>query len=312
MLYKTIPICTISFLTGIGLMLLMENVQLENKAKSVRHTKQLIERNNGIMEAANQKVVDSASDRLRKGYKSTRKVYTPLYSAMRKVETMTDSFIKKIKIKQEDLEWANQLNVYSRYKVYQKIDASIQQKVHDFNESILSLIQEVSKNRNLGIKPREIEVLTEMTFESLVDNTDSGIIENKFNYDLASLELAKLENHIRVVEASFVNYLASKIGRMTLGPPSFFAVQTFPKKNVIKKGETFESTLHLTTVNNYLELAAIKVDGVPLKKTDYRFENYKMQTNVRGEHQYSVEIQVENPFTGKKDRFTETFSYYVK
>jgi len=178
---------------------------------------------------------------------------------------------------------------------------------------LIALVEKVSKNRNLGIKPDEIKSLKEkMTLA--IDTTDLGGKSweaSTFGYmPVAACYpiLAKFSNDARTSEASIVNYLAGKIGATTVKFDKFEAVASAEKGYVIK-GETYKARIFLSAASSQAK-PSISVDGSSLPVKD-GIAKYTATPGSIGEKSYTVNISLKNPFTGKVDNFKKTFKYEV-
>ncbi len=186
-------------------------------------------------------------------------------------------------------------------------------KVEETRDKLIALVNSVAGNRSLGIKPDEVASLK----EKLTLNIDTTDIGNKTWEDsnfghmpVAACYpiLAKFQNDARTSEASIVNYLASKIGATTVKFDKFQAVASAEKGYVIK-GETYKAEIFLSAASSQSK-PSITVDGSSLPVKD-GIATYQATPSSIGEKSYKVNISLKNPFTGKVDNFSKTFKYEV-
>ncbi len=299
-----------------------------------------LNRTNGIIATANDKVVESMAASIKK-----KPTYKPLLKPAQEVQEITKEFVDYISDVETRLtEKAG--GVYTeddnadawkmgRPKGYKNKEIPnlffvdgyeggleettlpegpvIRQKVAETQDKLIALVESVSKNRNLGIKPDEIKSLKEkMTLSIDTTGLDGKSWEaSTFGYmPVAACYpiLAKFANDARTSEAAIVNYLAGKIGATTVKFDKFQAVASAEKGYVIK-GETYKADIFLSAASSQSK-PSISVDGSSLPVKD-GVAKYTATPGSIGEKSYKVNISLKNPFTGKVDNFSKSFKYEV-
>ncbi len=122
--------------------------------------------------------------------------------------------------------------------------------------------------------------------------------------------LRKFQNDATNSEATIINFFSSQIGATTIEFDKFEPVASAEKGYVIK-GEEYTAEVFLSAFSSQAaEGISMKVNGSPLKIEEGKGQ-YSVRTSSIGEKEYKVDINVENPFTGKVDTYSKTFKYEV-
>jgi len=299
-----------------------------------------LDRTNSIIEIANGKTVDSMEESIKK-----KREYKALLPPAREAQEITKEFVAYISDVEDRLtEKAG--GVYTEednaeaWKMGRPINYKnkeiptlffvdgyeggleeatiaegpiIRERVAETQDKLIALVESVSKNRNLGIKPAEIAELKEKLTLG-IDTTDldgKSWEASTFGYmPVAACYpiLSKFANDARTSEAAIVNFLAGKIGATTVTFDKFQAVASAEKGYVIK-GETYKAEVFLSAASSQAK-PSISVNGsaLPIKEG---VATYTATPGSIGEKSYTVNITLKNPFTGKTDNFKKTFKYEV-
>jgi len=300
-----------------------------------------LERTNGIIAIANEKVVSSMEESVKK-----KKEYKKLLPPAQQATEITKEFVDYIGTVKDRLteaaggayeedpgteEWK-----WGRPKRYKDKEVptlffvegyeggslgnatepegpKIRAMVEATQQKLIGLVESVSKNRNLGIQPKEIANLKEQLTLNIDTSSLGGKTWEESSFGRMPVAacypiLAKLQNDARTSEASIVNYLASKIGATTVTFDKFQAVASAEKGYVIK-GETYKAEIFLSAASSQAK-PSISVNGQSLPVKD-GVAKYTATPGTIGEKSYTASITLKNPFTGKTDNFKKTFKYEV-
>jgi|GEM_PF-3414730 len=314
MIYKrTYQFCTIILLGGMGLLLFNNTLQSSQFNTERQRMITSIEVNNKILATTIDKTVDRASESIKK-----KPTYKRLLPPMWRVQELTEKFNSFLDTKKKVLQESSNLDLWSRYQLLKKTQESVNLKLAAFHENMKEILHSTAKNRNLGIKPAELAELAEKQDSYLQEGISLPVFALSKDDSNLQWELTHLKNKILLASVMITNYLGSKIGSTTICGFSRPIVIAFPNNTVIEAGETYETSFRLAvigsrtmTVSTIIDIVSVKVDGIDLTKGEYGF-TYRKKSNIIGEHQYTAEISIKNPFTGKIDNFKRKFSYYVK
>lgn len=301
-----------------------------------------LQKTNGIIEVANDKVVESMEESIKK-----KQDYKPLLQPAKDAREIVGGFVKYIDevrdrleeeaggaFTEEDAPKPNKIGRPRNYKdkeiptrffvdgyeggLGEKIEPEgpkMKQKINETREQLLALVKKIAGNRELGITPEEVKELEgKMTLaidSSFVDSGKKSWEDSNFGHmPVAACYpiLGKLQNDARTSEAAIVNYLASKIGATTVKFDKFQAVSSAEKGYVIK-GEPYKAEIFLSASSSQAKVnVSVNGQGLPVKDG---VATYTATPSSIGEKSYKVDIALTNPFTGKRDNFSKTFKYEV-
>ncbi len=190
---------------------------------------------------------------------------------------------------------------------------NIKAKIIETRQKLEAVLLKLSGNGNLGIKQEELnKIIDQLTLE--IDTTNLGRKSwEQFNFNQMPVAacfpiLAKMQNDAKTSEASIINYLAGKIGVIDI-PFDNFVVVASPKKTFLLKGGQYEADIFLSAASSQAKVD-ISVNGQTLK-TQGGKATYSATASGLGEQSYTAKITVKNPFNGKVETYTKTFSYEV-
>lgn len=205
-------------------------------------------------------------------------------------------------------------------KQEEPIGPELKQKIMETKDKLVGIVDEVSKLEIEGtqIKPEEVEALKDKI--SLGVDDESWKIAKKASwedYTFGHMPVAacypilrKFQNDAKNSEATIVNFLSSKIGATVIEFDQFFPVASAEKGYVIK-GETYEADVFLSAFSTQAsEGISMTVNGSPIE-IEEGIGKYSVRTSSVGEKEYTVDINVVNPFTGKAETYTKKFRYEV-
>lgn len=180
----------------------------------------------------------------------------------------------------------------------------LNKSTRQFNKAIKNHINQLAKYRNLGIKPKEIELLFEHQLSTTIGVSNIKIFTNEKSNTIQKLTLKNdMLTYLNVIS----KYICSKVGHTAM---VFYRrdIVSRPKQPVINLGDQFETGVFVTETQTFpSRIQEVEVNGKPLKSREF-----KETPTVRGQHQYNVEIKFRTHRTGRVETLKRTFSYYVK
>lgn len=136
---------------------------------------------------------------------------------------------------------------------------------------------------------------------------DKQLVSSKHSVLLTTLNL--LQQKVKQNESVFINFLASQIGRMTLGGSRFFATIN-SSKNCIRLGETYEASIIIPEIIPHHDYK-IKVGDSTLEQLHPYRTLHHIPTEVKGEQAFSISILIENPLTKEQTFIRQPFYFEV-
>lgn len=211
------------------------------------------------------------------------------------------------------------IDVTQRLFVEQKMGATLKEKIEGTREAFRTHLMKLT---NIGIdevvvKKEDIDKFIE-TLPLKVDDetwkTSGKPTWEAFTFGYMPVAavyplLRKFQNDAKVSESMVVNFISDKIGKKEL-PPDKFAVFSQAKKGYLLVGETYEALIGLGSYSSKAEFS-VSVSGGSAVKQDNGMYKYTAQASSVGTKEYTANITVKNPLTGKSETFTEKFSYEV-
>jgi gliding motility-associated protein GldM len=196
----------------------------------------------------------------------------------------------------------------------------LKKKIQDTRAQLVGIVEGVQKMDIEGTQIKKEDV------DGLLDKLSLNIDDKTWqDYKKASWEdfvfghmpvaacypvLRKFQNDATNSEATIINFLSSQIGATTIEFDKFEPVASSEKGYVIK-GEEYSAEVFLSAFSSQAaEGISMRVNGSPLKIEEGKGQ-YSVRTSSIGEKEYKVDINVENPFTGKVDTYSKTFKYEV-
>ena len=125
---------------------------------------------------------------------------------------------------------------------------------------------------------------------------------------------SKFENDVKSTEASYLNYLAGKVG---VGGATVvidkYAVVSAPEKSYIIKGEKYKSEIFLSAAASSDSKTGISVSvgGKTLPTNADGIAEYTANASSVGVKKYTASASLKNPVTGEVQTFSKEFSYEV-
>jgi len=309
---RTYQFCTIILLGGMGLLLFNNTLQSGQFNTERQRMITSMKVNNLVLTTTIRKTVDRTSEYIKK-----KPAYKRLLPPMREVEELTEKLNGFLDTKNKVLKESSNLDLWSRYQLLKKTQESVNMKLAAFHENVKEILHLTKEYRILGIRSYELDELSEKLNSYLQEGISLPVFALSKDDSNLEWELTHLKNKTLLASAMITNYFGSKIGRTICGFSRPIVI-AFPNNTVIEAGETYETSFRLAvigsrtmTVSTIIDIVSVKVDGIDLTKGEYGF-TYRKKSNIIGEHQYTAEISIKNPFTGKIDNFKRKFSYYVK
>jgi len=123
----------------------------------------------------------------------------------------------------------------------------------------------------------------------------------------------KMQNDVKSTEASFLNYLATKVGTTTDVVIDKYAVVSAPEKSYIIKGEKYKAEIFLTAAASADSKTGISVsvNGKRLPTNAEGIGVYEATPTTVGVKSYKATAAITNPVTGETKTFTKDFNYEV-
>jgi len=123
----------------------------------------------------------------------------------------------------------------------------------------------------------------------------------------------KWQNDVKSTEASFLNYLANKVGTTTDVVIDKYAVVSAPEKSYIIKGEKYKAEIFLTAAASADSKTGISVsvNGKRLPTNADGIGVYETTPSGVGVKKYSATASISNPVTGETKTFKKDFTYEV-
>lgn len=307
MMYKkTYRLIIVLLMVIIGIFYLKDSLMIQyNNQQNLSLVKQL-NLNNQRIELMSSFRLNSLEEGFRK-----MKEYRELLVAGNEIVDLTKTFTTFIEYKEKELERMNEWNILKNIKNKQALYNDINEQLAQYNHNLLDVFIRLKKNRTLGIRSKEFEMLKERInqyFEEPLNQNYSYIL---FKIDNHLLQLAKIKNRVLIASNITVTYLSCIIGG---GSVTFdrYQVLAWPPKETIKQGEIFEPEISLASAVASIHIQSLKIDGVPIQKN--KDERYYIQYNTdrKGKQKYTVEVAVKNPQTKKVDTFKKTYRYTVE
>lgn len=123
----------------------------------------------------------------------------------------------------------------------------------------------------------------------------------------------KFQNDVISTEASFLNYLANKVGTSTDVVLDKFTVVSSPEKTYVINGETFKTEVFMSASASAESNTgvSISVNGRPLSVNEDGVAEFSTRANGVGKKIYNVEASIKNPVTDEVQTFKRTYEYEV-
>jgi len=123
----------------------------------------------------------------------------------------------------------------------------------------------------------------------------------------------KMQNDVKSTEASYLNYLATKVGTTTDVVIDKYAVVSAPEKSYIIKGEKYKAEIFLTAAASADSKTGISVavNGKRLPTNADGIGVYEATPGSVGVKRYSATASISNPVTGETKTFKKDFTYEV-
>ncbi len=123
----------------------------------------------------------------------------------------------------------------------------------------------------------------------------------------------KWQNDVKSTEASYLNYLATKVGTTTDVVIDKYAVVSAPEKSYIIKGEKYKAEIFLTAAASADSKTGISVavNGKRLPTNADGIGVYEATPGSVGVKKYSATASISNPVTGETKTFKKDFTYEV-
>lgn len=123
----------------------------------------------------------------------------------------------------------------------------------------------------------------------------------------------KWQNDVKSTEASYLNYLAEKVGTTTDVVIDKYALVAAPESSYIIKGEKYKAKLSLTALASSDSKTSINVtvNGKSLPKDKDGVSFYEITPNTPGKKSYNATATIKNPVTGDVQTFKQTVNYEV-
>jgi gliding motility-associated protein GldM len=199
----------------------------------------------------------------------------------------------------------------TRFMVDQGMGEDLKNKMLEYKEQFLSLIDEDERANYVGKIPIDID---EETWQKS-RNKRKNWADFTFNHMPLGAVMpifTKFKNDIKSSEANVLNYLVKKVGGEEVVLDQFTVVSS-PKKTYVIKGEKFETDIFLSasagTQNN--TGVSIRVNGSPLSVGNDGVAKFVANAGATGKKTYNAEISVTNPVTGEVKSYKNSFEYEV-
>ena len=123
----------------------------------------------------------------------------------------------------------------------------------------------------------------------------------------------KFQNDVISTEATYLNYLANKVGTSTDVVLDKFTVVSSPEKTYVINGETFKTEVFMSASASAESNTgvSITVNGRPLSLNNEGVAEYSTKANGVGKKKYDVEASIKNPVTGEVQSFKRSYEYEV-
>ena len=123
----------------------------------------------------------------------------------------------------------------------------------------------------------------------------------------------KWQNDVKSTEASYLNYLANKVGTTTDVVIDKYAVVSAPEKSYIIKGEKYKAEIFLTAAASADSKTGISVavNGKKLPTNADGIGVFEATPGSVGVKRYTATASISNPVTGETKSFKKEFTYEV-
>lgn len=276
-----------------------------------------ISKSNEVVSLTNSSMFKSLEEQA-KAYPNFR----PLKAKAEKVQGIVDSFVEQVKQLRErliaesggyDLEGTDpslpkrkkDKDVTTRLLVKQGLGDTLQQQILDTRAQLLAILEKPEEQEKIaGNIPLDIVP---------VPKDKEPATWSFYNFQQMPIAavlpmLAKFENDARISESAMLNYLMGKTRREIVWD-EFTPVVSAPKGYIIR-GEDYTSEVFLSARSTQVSNMKILIDGQPYSVKDGKAQ-FKRKANRLGTESYTVEIQLVNPLTKKRESYKETFKYEV-
>lgn len=218
---------------------------------------------------------------------------------------------------------AQDKGVVGRYFFDDKNGETLKNEIKTAKIAIVKIYEsflDMQERMNTGLRPQEIrpkiEAIKNMDFLSTDSDDNVSWTEKLFadkNVAEAAAVLTSLELDVQLLSSSLLRQLCSDVltGRLVRFD-SFYPVVS-PKRNVIRRGETFEATLMVGSYSTslYPKDVRMSVNGSSLALDKEGRAIYTAIPASVGKQRLKCTVAVQNPLTGKTVTGESYFEYEV-
>jgi len=193
----------------------------------------------------------------------------------------------------------------------------LKQKLLAFNQKMLSFVEDDPETKEIDEKAEFAKSmpiqLDDKTWEAKGKPSWEHYVFSHMPVQAVLPIFSKFENDVKSTEASFLNYLAGKVGTTTDVVIDKYAVVSAPEKSYIIKGEKYKAEIFLSAAASADSKTGISVSvgGKRLPTNKEGIAVYEANASSVGVKKYTASASLTNPVTGEVKSFKKEFSYEV-
>ncbi|HAY71682.1 MAG TPA: hypothetical protein DCX89_07300 [Saprospirales bacterium] len=212
-------------------------------------------------------------------------------------------------VKTKKFKGERNFDIVTNYLINQKKGQELHDKILEYREKFLSLIDEKDRATfDVGLNiDDETWKKSHMRRNDWADFTFSHMPLT------ATLPIfAKFKNDAKSAQAAVLNYLLSKVGGEDVVLDRF-TVMSSPKRSYVIKGETFETEVFLSASASSASNTgvSISINGQRVAVDQNGVAIWKAAATSLGRKPYTATVSVTNPVTGKTDSYKRDFEFEV-
>ncbi len=195
--------------------------------------------------------------------------------------------------------------------------AILKSKLEAYNATMLALIEDDPETKDIDEKA-EFKKSMPIQFDDVSWEKKGKPSWEHYTFSHMPVQavlpiFSKFENDVKSTEASFLNYLAGKVGTTTDVVIDKYAVVSAPEKSYIIKGEKYKAEIFLSAAASADSKTGISVSvgGKKLPTNKEGIAVYEANASSVGVKKYTASASLTNPVTGEVKSFKKEFSYEV-
>jgi gliding motility-associated protein GldM len=212
-------------------------------------------------------------------------------------------------VKTKKFKGERNFDIVTNYLINQKKGQELHDKILEYREKFLSLIDEKDRPTfDIGLS-----IDDETWKKSTMRRNDWADFTFSHMPLTATLPIfAKFKNDAKSTQVAVLNYLLSKVGGEDVVLDRF-TVMSSPKRSYVIKGETFETEVFLSASASSASNTgvSISINGARVPVDQNGVAVWKASATTLGRRPYSATVSVSNPVTGKTETYKREFEFEV-